>query len=55
MSKEFYISIEDEDGIVVCQYVAISIEMLETVSNAAGGLEDLISEYNEKVKRQGGC
>lgn len=48
MSKEFLLTIVDEDGKVVCKEVPFEEERLEAVSEAAGGLQDFIREYKKK-------
>lgn len=49
MTKEFYITIEDEDGNIICQKVPFDEERLEAVSAAAGGLQDFVREYKDRM------
>ncbi len=49
--KEFYISIEDENGNYLCRNVPFTEDKLVAVSEAAGGLSDFIREYREKYGR----
>lgn len=46
---EFRITIKDELGVVVCEEVPFDEDRLEDVSEAAGGLQDFVQEYKEKL------
>lgn len=47
---EYEITIKDENGNVVCDSVPFGEERLQTVSDAAGGLQDFIRKYKKKIE-----